>query len=203
MIIQFINLLAYIVACIIKPQTRLKWNRYINIFRTTWLKQFMSHVGRDSIIKTSYVVGHRHIQIGDRCIIGRRSILAVHTHSENSTPILRIGNDVEIGDDNNISCVSPLVIADGVLTGRKVMINDTLHGEITHDQLTQMPKNRPLTSKGPITIGKNVWIGEMAVILGGVTIGEGSIIGAHSVVTKDVRPYSIVAGIPAKVIKTI
>ena len=83
------------------------------------------------------------------------------------------------------------------------MINDNLHGEITYEQLRIMPKDRQLISKGPITIGKNVWIGEMAIILGGVTIGEGAIIGAHAVVTKDVPAYSVVAGIPAKVIKLV
>ena len=58
-----------------------------------------------------------------------------------------------------------------------------------------------MTSKGPVIIGDNVWIGDKATILGGVTIGESVIIAANSVVTKDVPPYSVVAGIPAKVIK--
>lgn len=58
-------------------------------------------------------------------------------------------------------------------------------------------------SKGDVSIGKNVWIGEKATILPGVTIGEGSIIGANSVVTKNIPPYSIACGIPAKVIKKL
>lgn len=65
------------------------------------------------------------------------------------------------------------------------------------------PLFRPLFSKGPVIIGKNVWIGDKATILPGVTIGDGSIIGANSVVTKDVPAYSVVAGNPAKIIKTI
>ena len=57
-------------------------------------------------------------------------------------------------------------------------------------------------NKGDIIIGNDVWIGYEAVILSGVTIGDGAIIGARAVVTKDVPPYTIVGGIPAKPIRT-
>ena len=56
-------------------------------------------------------------------------------------------------------------------------------------------------NKGNITIGNDVWIGYEAVILSGVTIGDGAIIGTRAVVTKDVPPYTIVGGSPAKVLK--
>ena len=56
-------------------------------------------------------------------------------------------------------------------------------------------------NKGDIVIGNDVWIGYEAVILAGVTIGDGSIIGARAVVTKDVPPYTIVGGVPAKPIR--
>lgn len=65
------------------------------------------------------------------------------------------------------------------------------------------PNLRPLVSKGPIIIEENVWIGEMVCILGGVHIGKGSIIGAGSVVTKNIPPYSLACGIPAKVVKNM
>jgi len=61
-------------------------------------------------------------------------------------------------------------------------------------------KGHPAT-KGDVTIGNDVWIGYGAVILSGITIGDGAVIGAFSVVTKNVYPYEIVAGNPAKVIK--
>lgn len=56
-------------------------------------------------------------------------------------------------------------------------------------------------NKGDIKIGNDVWIGYEAVILSGVTIGDGAIIGSRAVVTKDVAPYTIVGGIPARVIR--
>jgi acetyltransferase-like isoleucine patch superfamily enzyme len=58
-----------------------------------------------------------------------------------------------------------------------------------------------LHTKGAITIGNNVWIGDKATILDGVTIGEGAVIAANSVVTKDVPPYCVAAGVPAIIIK--
>lgn len=58
-----------------------------------------------------------------------------------------------------------------------------------------------LRTKGPIVVGNDVWIGTRAIILSGVTIGHGAIIAAGSVVTKDVPPYAIVGGNPAKVIR--
>jgi virginiamycin A acetyltransferase len=60
-------------------------------------------------------------------------------------------------------------------------------------------KNYP--SKGNLVIGNDVWIGYNATIMAGVTIGDGAIIGTNSVVTKDVEPYAIVGGNPAKLIK--
>ena len=60
-----------------------------------------------------------------------------------------------------------------------------------------------MTSNGPIIIGDNVWIGDKVTILSGVKIGNNAIIGSNSVVTKDIPPFSVAAGIPAKVIKII
>jgi len=56
-------------------------------------------------------------------------------------------------------------------------------------------------SKGPITVGNDVWIGARATVLSGVTIGDGAVVGAGAVVTDDVEPYAVVAGVPAERIK--
>ena len=61
--------------------------------------------------------------------------------------------------------------------------------------------NIPYEPSKTVTIGNDVWIGEGVCIMSGVSIGDGAIIGAHAVVTHDVEPYSIVAGVPAKVIR--
>lgn len=67
--------------------------------------------------------------------------------------------------------------------------------ENTPDHLSQLP------FKGDIIIGNDVWIGRECIIMPGVKIGDGAIIGAYSVVTKDVPPYSVVGGNPARIIK--
>lgn len=61
--------------------------------------------------------------------------------------------------------------------------------------------NRDLSSKGPILVGNDVWIGQRAMVMSGVTIGDGAVIGAGAVVTKDVPDYAIVAGNPARLIR--
>ncbi|WP_443197883.1 DapH/DapD/GlmU-related protein [Pseudobutyrivibrio sp. OR37] len=66
-----------------------------------------------------------------------------------------------------------------------------------------MPNKRKIRSKGPVIIEKNAWIGRNVCIMPNVVIGEGSIVGANSVVTHDVPPYSIVGGVPARIIKEI
>ena len=63
--------------------------------------------------------------------------------------------------------------------------------------------DREIISKGPVKIGRNVWIGDKTTILGGVSIGDGAIVAANSVVTKDVPPFCVVAGVPARIIKDL
>jgi lipopolysaccharide O-acetyltransferase len=91
-----------------------------------------------------------------------------------------------------------------VLIASCVFISDHNHGR--YDELDMAsspavpPADRPLSSK-PVRIGNNVWLGEYVCILPGVTIGDGSIIGASSVVTHDIPANSIAAGNPARVIR--
>ncbi len=88
-------------------------------------------------------------------------------------------------------------------------VNILLGGEHTSDWITTYPFSeifpeyeRPKkVTKGDVVIGNDVWIGMNALILSGVCIGDGAIIGAGAVVTKNVAPYSVVAGIPAREIK--
>ena len=117
------------------------------------------------------------------------------------TPTLIIGKQCCFGDFNHVTCVNKISIGDYLLTGKWVTITDNSHGLSGMDIQKYPPIERPLYSKGPVIIGNNVWIGDKATILPGVTIGDGAIIGANAVVTKDVPPYSVVAGNPARIIK--
>lgn len=115
-------------------------------------------------------------------------------------PKLTIGSHCNFGAYNHITCTNKITIGDNLLTGKWVTITDNSHGATDYDSLQIAPVRRPMVSKGSVAIGNNVWIGDKASILPGVTIGDGAVIGANSVITHDVPPYCVVAGNPAKII---
>lgn len=117
------------------------------------------------------------------------------------TPNLTIGCHCNFGAYNHISCANKVTIGNNVLTGKWVTISDNSHGATDIDTLKIHPIIRPVVSKGPISIGNDVWIGDKATVLSGVTIGNGAVVAANSVVTKDVPEYCVVAGNPARIIK--
>lgn len=120
----------------------------------------------------------------------------------NKSPTMIMGENLNIGDFCHIASLDKIEFGSNVLLGSSVFISDHDHGNSEYEDLLKTPSNRSLVS-APIIIGDNVWIGEKASILKGVKIGSNSIIGAGSIVTKDVPPYSVAVGIPAKVIKII
>lgn len=118
-------------------------------------------------------------------------------------PSISIGDNCNFGAFNHITSINNIIIGDNCLTGKWVTITDNSHGTISAKEMEVAPLLRPVFSKGPVVIGKNVWIGDKATILPAVNIGDGAIIAANAVVTKDVPPYAVVGGNPAKVIKII
>lgn len=112
------------------------------------------------------------------------------------------GFNVEIGDNSgigvNANIPNNLIIGKNVLMGPDVMVFPSSHRFERKDQLIleqgyEEPKQ--------VVIEDDVWIGARVIIVGGIRIKQGAVIGAGSVVTKDVEPFAIVAGVPAKVIK--
>jgi len=128
--------------------------------------------------------GDGEIRIGDNTCIYRKSVIG-SVQSIHIGSCVIISNHVHIYDNNNHP-TSPRV--------RREMCCGDFDGEAWRWKYSE--------SK-PIVIGDNVWIGEYAAILKGVTIGTGAIVASHAVVTKDVPPYSIVAGNPARVVKEL
>lgn len=113
-------------------------------------------------------------------------------------PNLRIGNRTQLGLSFTAICTDKLHIGDDVLIAAGVLVTTQNHG--MDPESGKSYQRQPLIS-APVRIDNGCWIGERAVILPGVTIGEKCIIGANSVVNKDIPAYSIAAGIPARVIK--
>jgi len=184
--------------------------RFINILKDNYYKyQIQKHLPRidnSSFIDLNcYIVGGDFISIGEKSRVHKNTVLTAWNQygTQYFKPEIKIGKNVIIGEYGHITAINKIIIEDGVLTGHHVTITDNSHGLSTIKELQMEPINRPLYSKGPVIIDKNVWIGDKVTILPNVHIGEGCIIAANAVVVKDIPPYSIVAGIPGKIIKTI
>lgn len=116
-------------------------------------------------------------------------------------PCLTVGNNVFINSYCHIGCINKIVIGNNVMIGSGVLITDHQHGTLADSDIPVA--DRKLVSKGAVVIEDNVWIGEHVCILSGVTIGEGSIIGANAVVTKSIPAHSLAVGVPATVIESL
>ncbi len=179
-----------------------------NRLYTMWICNFIGHIGSHSAISKPCSLqgrGQRRIFIGDYTTIQEHCILGCWEKYGNQcfAPSLIIGNHCSIGEYNHITACDQITIGDGLLTGRYVYIGDNSHGGLSVEEASVPPIERKLKSKGKICIGNNVWIGDKATILGGVSIGDNVIVAANAVVTKDIPSNSVVAGVPARIVKYI
>lgn len=151
------------------------------------------------------VLGGERISIGDNfsSFSGFRIEAFTRHNGVQFNPKIEIGNNVSINFDCHIGCINRIVIGNGVLIASKVFITDHSHGDTTKDDILISPSERKVHSKGEVIIEDNVWIGEGVAILPNVRIGENSIIGANTVVTKSFPRNSVIGGIPGKLIKII
>ena len=144
------------------------------------------------------------IDFGTGLSCGRYCRFEVHPGEENQkSKMLIIGDNVQINDFVHIVVLDRVVIGNNVLIASKVFISDSNHGSYNGDNQShpdENPVDRKLSAR-PVQIEDNVWLGEFVSVLQGVKIGKGSIIGSMSVVTKDIPPFCIAAGVPARVIK--
>lgn len=170
--------------------------------RSEWIAAKMAECGRNVFFsKIALLHSPECIHVGNSTGFGKDLYLtAWRLGGANNEPILKIGNYCSFGAYNHITCANKVIIGDHCLTGKWVTITDNSHGETDSDSLHLSPTKRPITSKGPVVIGNNVWIGDKATILPGVTIGDGAVVAANAVVTKDVPSYSVVGGNPARIL---
>lgn len=171
-----------------------------NYVRTGYLTRNINDIGTNTyFLEDTILIGARFITIGDNTSFGRRLVLAARQAPNlMTTPNIEIGNNVRIGDDCHITSINHIKIGNDVLFGRQITVTDNSHGR-SHD-LGIAPTDRPLYSKGPVTIGNRVWIGDKSTLLPGVAIGDDVIIGANSVVTKDIPNGCVAVGNPARII---
>lgn len=147
------------------------------------------------------IVGGKYIAIGDDFIATQSVRLHAWKIDDLRTPVIKVGSDVTMTDHCYISCVNKIVIGNGVLFGSNCFITDNFHGNSSRVERDTIVTDRIIESKGPVIIEDNVWIGRNSCIMPNVTVGRGAIIGANSVVTHDIPPYTTAVGAPAHILQ--
>ena len=175
------------------------WSRWYLI---RYWRFLVFKVRNPHIITTGFVFLGKHVEVNARKGYGR----------------MILGRWVHLGDGNRVRChEGSLVIGDKCVFGRENTVNAYLDIEIgagsiisdwvyvcDFDHVTE-DIYRPIKDQGivksPVRIGPDVWIGTKATVLRGTTIGNGSVLGAHSLVRGEVPPFSVMGGVPARVLK--
>lgn len=164
------------------------------LFRYEYLKSRLANCGAHLRVATNVkMTGHQNIKLGENVRIMQNSLLYAHDG------ILEIGDRVSINSNVQLGAADGGEIAIGhdVMIGPNTVLRASDHG---HDCI-DIPMMQQGHTGGKIVIEDDVWIAANCAIVKNVKIGAHSIVAAGAVVTKDVDPYSIVAGVPAKVIK--
>lgn len=183
-------------------------------------KKLLRHLAPKVYISPLAQVGAVTLHLGAKCFIDDYVTLYAHpsaagriTFAEDVClyrwSILELGAgaaSITIGAHSHLQagCILNAMVSD-IVIGRNCMIGAQCafmpyqHG---FTDLSQPMKQQPLTSRGPIVLEDDVWLGVRVTVMDGVVIGKGAIVGAGAVVTKDVPPYAIVGGVPARVIRS-
>lgn len=168
-------------------QTRPRW--YVRM-----LAPLYQHRGKHSKIHRSVRMDtppYRRFSLGDYSVVESYSCI------NNAVGDVIIGNHTRVGLHNTV--IGPVTIGNHVNLAQGITVTALNHNFTEKD----MRIDEQGVSTTPVTIGDDIWIGANAVILPGVTIGNHSVVAAGAVVTKDVPPHTLVAGVPAKIIKTL
>lgn len=178
--------------------------RIYNLIRNMWayLKThffyslFFEHIGRKTLIFTPLQINApSSLSIGANTVIAQGAWLMGNDSCENVT--LEIGNYCQIGHFSHIIAREKVKIEDSVLIADKVYISDCTH---LYEDVQVPIYKQEVSVLGHVSIGEGAWIGENVAIMG-AKVGKHCIIGANSVVNKDIPDYCVAVGAPAKVIK--
>lgn len=166
-------------------------------YKIIYLKSF-SYIGNKSFIFFPLKInGKKNIHIGNNVIISYKSWLeALPLTGEVSCKIV-IGDGTNIGNFNHIYATKSIEIGNNVLTADKVYISDNLH---SYQDISIPIIKQPIRQINTVIIGDGSWLGENVCVIG-AKIGTNCVIGANSVVTKDIPDYCVAVGSPARVVK--
>lgn len=176
-------------------------------------------LAKDSVYGSNFYVEVRKPEERNFLTIGHHSIIDGRMIFEKETGKIIIGNRVHIGSNTRLISINEINIEDDVIIAWGCTVYDhNSHSLIMEERLNDVEqeymdyckygnlltdKDWNVVNNSPIIIKKGAWIGFDVVILKGVTIGEGAVVAARSVVTKDVPPNTLVGGNPAQIIKRL
>jgi len=135
-------------------------------------------------------------QSGD-FVIGARTLLARDVVAVVKDNFIRIGEDCSIGSQTTISAASGIEIGSKCIIAGQCYIGG---GRYKMERGPIAMVDQGLETRGPVTIGNDVWLGAGVRVIDGVKIGDGAVVAAGAVVVSDIEPYAIVGGVPAKLI---
>ena len=170
-----------------------------------WLLRTKIQVPSARLIRRPFVVrGERLVAYGLGLTTGVGCRLEAFAVNDDKHKRIVFGNNVQINDYVHISAIEKVDIGDNVLMASHVYISDNSHGQykgVEGDTAPSVPPIKRPYFVAPVKIGNNVWLGEGVIVMPGVTIGDGCVIGAHSIVNKDMPANTVAVGSPAKIVK--
>jgi acetyltransferase-like isoleucine patch superfamily enzyme len=185
-----------VLSALLRPAAKFVSGPGTSIRRAWAHARFSSSI--DGRLDASVVVqGVPEVQGTGRIKVGRNLFLYRELYLETEEEgVIELGDDVVMSRGVHVVSFSRVSIGKGAMIGEYVSIRDANH---------RIDNELPIRDSGhqtaPITIGPNAWVGRGVTVLAGVTIGAGAIVGANAVVTRDLPPFSIAVGIPARVVK--
>lgn len=162
-------------------------------FWTFLAGRLLTSVGRDTIFE-----GMIDIPLLNRVVVGEQCLISTGvSFVVTSTGSITLGNRVYLGRNCVLASDTGITIGDNTMVAEFVSIIDADHGI----ENTGVPIRDQELKPAPVTIGSDVWIGRGCAILKGTSLGDGSVIGANSVVTGDIPPFAVAYGVPARIIR--
>lgn len=165
-----------------EPRLWVKW----------FVNPFFSKRGRGSVVKRGARLNVTPI---NPFVLGAGSVIERYTVVDNAVGAVVIGCDTRIGLGNTV--IGPVRVGDHVITAQHVVLSGLNHN---YEDVGRTIREQGVSTR-PIVIEDDVWIGANSTVTAGVTIGRHSIVAAGSVVAKDIPPFSVCAGVPARMIK--
>lgn len=169
------------------------------VWTRVWLGRRLAHVGRATwVARPLLILGHRNISLGDSTSIRSGARIEAQPRFEHRTPRLTIGSNTNIEQNVHIMCHSRVSIGDRVsITGNCAIVDVTHPVDVAGVKIG----DAIVDEDSFVVIQDDAFLGFGTVVLPNVVIGQGAVIGANSVVSTDIPPFTVAAGAPARVIR--